>query len=78
MPHSKPAALAAVPAAPVACLRFPGFAAGEYEHADGVCACFRGGPPPRRAEHREDARLRRFLTVEDAALIWGASLPAVA
>ena len=70
--------LAAVTATPVPCLRFPGFGTGDYEHPEGVCACFRGGPPPRRRATVWPAAFTSWLTAEDAALIWGTAESAVA
>jgi hypothetical protein len=70
--------LAVVPSAAVPCLRFPGFGAGEFEHPEGVCACFRGGPPPRRGAPAGSDALIAWLTAEEAALIWGTADSAVA
>jgi hypothetical protein len=75
---TRPIALAAVPSAPVRCLRFPGFGAGEYEHPDGVCGCFHGGPPPRRGTPAWSAAFIDWLSAEEAALIWGTDEAAVA
>jgi hypothetical protein len=71
-------ALAAVPSAAVPCFRFPGFGAGEYEHPEGVCACFRGGPPPRRRTPTWSPAFLSWITAEEAALIWGTAEAAVA
>jgi hypothetical protein len=72
------AALAAVGSTAVPCLRFPGFGAGEYEHPEGACACFRGGLPPRRGTPAGSEALIAWLTAEEAALIWGTVEAAVA
>jgi hypothetical protein len=63
--------LAVVAATAVPCLRFPGFGTGDYEHPEGVCACFQGGPPPRRRAPVWPAAFLSWLTAEDAAVIWG-------
>ena len=70
--------LTAVPATPVPCLLFPAFGTGDYEHPEGVCACFRGGPPPRRRASVWPASFTDWLTPEDAAVIWGPVESAVA
>lgn len=75
---TRPPILAVVPSTTVPCLRFPGFGAGEYEHPEGVCACFHGGPAPRRGKPAGSEALIAWLTAEEAALIWGTDEPAVA
>lgn len=70
--------LSVVPSTPVPCVRFPGFGAGEYEHPEGVCACFRGGPSPRRTAPPGTEALVAWLTAEEADLIWGPPDAAVA
>jgi hypothetical protein len=75
---NRSATLAVVPSTTVSCLRFPGFGAGEYEHTDGVCACFRGGPAPRRGVSPGDEAMIAWLTADEAALIWGAAEPVAA
>ncbi|GAB2681961.1 hypothetical protein [Thalassiella azotivora] len=30
----------------VPCVRYAGLAAARFEHPEGVCACFHGGPAP--------------------------------
>jgi hypothetical protein len=75
---TRSAGLAAVASAPVPCLRFPGFGVGDYEHPEGCCACFSGGPPPRRREPVWPKAFTSWLTAEDAAVIWGTAESAVA
>jgi hypothetical protein len=68
---TRPSDLAAVAPTAVPCLRFPGFGTGDYEHPEGVCACFRGGPAPRRRAPAWPAAFVSWLSAEEAALIWG-------
>ena len=75
---TRPTSLAAVAAAAVPCLRFPGFGFGDYEHPEGVCACFRGGPSPSRRAPAWPAAFLSWLTPEDAAVIWGEAVADVA
>jgi hypothetical protein len=75
---TRPAGLAAVASTAVPCVRFPGFGAGDYEHPEGVCACFRGGPSPRRRTPVWPPAFLSWLTAEDAAVSWGRAEAAVA